>query len=435
MPHPRRMVAACIGAVAAGSLVAGGAIATAGTSGAGGALADARAAGPARLAGPSAPVAPTASPSVPVAEGSPPAAPEPAHDAPWGAFLGSGPEGVTRMTAMQSWLGGARMRVGHTYLPGNHWSDIEGAPELLRPWARWRRAAADRLFVLNVPMLERNEGRVPDREVGELLKTGASGAYDQHFRTLASRLVEHGVPETVVVLGWEMNGITYTSRCAPNPQAWKQYWKRIVTTMRSVPGQKFRFDFAPNRGRDAIGWTECYPGDDVVDIIGMDSYDQPPGHTFEEQIKQPFGLQAQVDFAAAHRKSISYPEWGLFRHGDNSAYMHGMLDWFKRHPPVYQTITDYCPHGVWKCGQNPAASKVFRASKSAQPEPAKPQPQPVEPQPQPVPPEPVKPQPKPEPPPQQQQPACDELDLGPWIEWLTGRRHVCVRIPWGRFGS
>ncbi|MGW3061719.1 hypothetical protein ACWC98_38270, partial [Streptomyces goshikiensis] len=36
------------------------------------------------------------------------------------------------------------------------------------------------------------------------------------------------------------------------------------------------FDFAPNRGKDAIGWTECYPGDDVVDIVGMDSPAPPP---------------------------------------------------------------------------------------------------------------------------------------------------------------
>ena len=78
-----------------------------------------------------------------------------------------------------------------------------------------------------------------------------------------------GAGDAVIVLGWEMNGITYTGRCAPNPPMWKIYWRRIVATMRSVDGARFRFDFAPSRGRDAIPWTECYPGDDVVDIIGM----------------------------------------------------------------------------------------------------------------------------------------------------------------------
>src|SRR5690606_38452290 len=115
-----------------------------------------------------------------------------------------------------------------------------------------------------------------------------------------------------------------------DPEGWKAYWRRIVATMRSVDGQKFRFDFAPSRGRDAIGWTECYPGDDVVDIIGMDSYDQQPGESFEDQVKQPFGLQHQVDFARERGKPISYPEWGLFRRGDNVEYMRRMLAWIHR---------------------------------------------------------------------------------------------------------
>ena len=78
-----------------------------------------------------------------------------------------------------------------------------------------------------------------------------------------------GVPDAIVVLGWEMNGTTYTHRCGPDPAAWKSYWTRIVRAMRSVPGQRFRFESTPNRGRDAIPWPRCYPGDEVVDIIGM----------------------------------------------------------------------------------------------------------------------------------------------------------------------
>jgi len=172
----------------------------------------------------------------------------------------------------------------------------------------------------------------------------------------------------VIVLGWEMNGTTYTHRCGPDPVAWKAYWKRIVTAMRSVSGQEFRFDFAPSRGRDAVPWTECYPGDDVVDIIGMDSYDQPPARTFDEQVNEPYGLQKHVDFAAEHGKPISFPEWGLFRNGDNPRYMRRMLEWIERHRPVYQTITDYCPHGVWQCAENPESSRVFREMLSGLPD-------------------------------------------------------------------
>ncbi|MFD9307920.1 glycosyl hydrolase [Streptomyces sp. NPDC060048] len=277
-----------------------------------------------------------------------------------GAYLDYGPPGVARIPFLSHWLGGKEIRVGHTYLPGDQWAGIEGNVEFLDDWAEWRRERDDRMFVLNVPMQERNEARVPDYRVAQLIRAGADGQYDRHFEKLAQRLVTLGVPDTVIVLGWEMNGLTYTHRCGPDPENWKAYWRRVVNTMRSVPGQEFKFDFTPNRGTDAIGWTKCYPGDDVVDIVGMDSYDQAPGRTFDDQITQPYGLQQHVDFAKAHGKEISYPEWGLFRNGDNPEYVRRMLKWIEKQKPLYHTITDYCPHGVWQCKQNPESARVFR---------------------------------------------------------------------------
>ncbi|MEU6376636.1 glycosyl hydrolase [Streptomyces sp. NPDC046909] len=345
--------------------------------------------------------------------------PKPAEQLPaFGAYLDYGPRGVTRMAELSRWLGGADLRVGHTYLPGDRWSNIEGAPNFLDAWADWRNARDDRLFVLNVPMLERNEDRVPDYEVRRLLQQGARGDFDHHFRRLAKRLVELKVPDTVIVLGWEMNGITYTHRCGPDPEAWKKYWNRIVTTMRSVPGQKFRFDFTPSRGRDAVGWTKCYPGDDTVDIIGMDSYDQPEGLSFDQQVKEPFGLQEHVEFAKSHGKAISYPEWGLFRNGDNPEYMRRMLAWMDEHKPLYNTLTDYCPHGVWQCDDNPKASEVYRSvlfGRNEEPTPT-PTPTPTE--------------PTPDPTPTPTEPAnCTPLDLGEWVEyWIGGK--LCMRFDW-----
>ncbi|MGW7437906.1 glycosyl hydrolase [Streptomyces sp. NPDC054849] len=334
MPTPRRrLVTTCIGTVTAGLLATGAALAT---------------------------------PEEDRTQGS---------DIAMGAYLDYGPPGVARIPYLSRWLGGKEIRVGHTYLPGDSWEGIEGRVSFLEDWAAWRQAADDRMFVLNVPMQERNEGRVSDRQVARLIRAGAQGRFDRHFERLAERLVSLGVPDTVIVLGWEMNGVTYTHRCAPDPENWKAYWRRVVTAMRGVPGQKFKFDFAPNRGTDAIGWTHCYPGDDVVDIIGMDSYDQGPGRTFDDQITQPYGLQRHVDFAKAHGKEISYPEWGLFRRGDNPEYVRRMLKWIEQHKPLYHTITDYCPHGVWQCKQNPASSKAFRAAlRPEQPGPVTPTP-------------------------------------------------------------
>lgn len=279
---------------------------------------------------------------------------------PLGAFLGSGEEGVARIGPFERWLG-STVTVGRTYLPGDDWSGVEGPPRMLLAWARWQAADPRRMLVLNVPMMAPNEAALPVPVVRSLLRGGASGAFDHHYRTLAGRLVSVGAEETVIVLGWEMNGATYNGRCAPDPRAWKAYWRRIVTTMRAVPGTRFRFDFTAARGKDAIPWTECYPGDDVVDIIGSDSYDQPAGASFEDYVNEPYGLRAHAEFAAEHGKPMSFPEWGLFRNSDNPEYIQGMHDWIMSHDVVYQTITDYCPHGVWSCGRNPRSAERYRA--------------------------------------------------------------------------
>ncbi|MFD8818289.1 hypothetical protein ACFV23_44080, partial [Streptomyces sp. NPDC059627] len=93
-----------------------------------------------------------------------PETPRPAAPGPFGAYVGYGADGVRRVAALGSWLRD-EPRVGHTYLPGDVWRNIEGAPDFVRLWARWRRAEPDRLLVLNVPMLEHTEAHVPDAEV------------------------------------------------------------------------------------------------------------------------------------------------------------------------------------------------------------------------------------------------------------------------------
>ncbi|MFD5403973.1 glycoside hydrolase family 26 protein [Streptomyces griseorubiginosus] len=386
---------------------------------------------PAITPNPVTPVPVTPAPVTPVVPVKPVEPVMPGEVPAFGAYLDYGPDGVSRMTELSRWLGNADLRVGHTYLPGDRWSNIEGRPDFLEAWADWRTKRADRMFVLNVPMMERNEDRLSDHQVRFLLRRAAAGQFDEHYRVLAQRLVDLKVPDTVIVLGWEMNGTTYSHRCGPDPESWKKYWNRIVTTMRSVPGQKFKFDFNPTRGRDAVPWTQCYPGDDTVDIIGMDSYDQPSGITFDEQIKEPYGLQAHVDFAKAHGKPISYPEWGLFRNGDNPEYMKRMLAWMDEHKPLYNTLTDYCPHGVWQCSDNPKSSEVYRSvlfGRTGEPttepttEPTKPT-EPTTPPTTPPTTEPTKP-PTPTTPPN-----CSPLQLGDWVEyWLGGK--LCLRFDW-----
>jgi len=91
----------------------------------------------------------------------------------------------------------------------------------------------------------------------------------------------------------------------------------------------------------------------------MDTYDQAPGRSFDEFVKGELGLQAQADFGALHHKPLSFPEWGLFRYGDDPAYVTSMLHWISTHDVLYETIADYCPAGVWRCATNPRSSAAY----------------------------------------------------------------------------
>jgi Glycosyl hydrolase family 26 len=278
-----------------------------------------------------------------------------------GAFLGSDVGGIRALPKFGNWRGTGEPLVGHTYLPGRVWEDIRGPTWLLTPWSSWRAGDPARVLVINAPMLVPNEGNLSDSAVRALLYRGSKGDFDGNFEVLAHRLIAYKVPDAIIVLGWEMNGSVYTSRCGPDPEEWKTYWRRIVDAMRAVKGSRFRFDFAPSRGTDDAPWPECYPGDNYVDIIGMDTYDQPPGRTFDDFVQLPFGLAEQARFASQHGKPISFPEWGLSQYGDDPNFVIRMHEWINNHDVMYETITDYCPHGVWRCTSNQKSSAAYRS--------------------------------------------------------------------------
>ena len=248
------------------------------------------------------------------------------------------------------------------------WATSRASPASCDPGRTGGAPSSDRLFVLNVPMLERNEEGVPDaRGPRAAARAARRGTFDHHFRTLAERLVELGVPDTVLVLGWEMNGTTYTHRCGPDPEAWKKYWRRIVTTMRAVPGQKFRFDFAPSRGEDAIPWTAVLSGRRRRRHHRHGLLRPAAGRGLRRAGEASrTGCRHHVDFAAGARQADLVPGMGAVPQ--------------RRQPRVHAAharagststsrsttrITDYCPHGVWQCADNPKSVRGLTGPRSS----------------------------------------------------------------------
>lgn len=204
---------------------------------------------------------------------------------------------------------------------------------------RWQRSPFR--LVLSVPMLPNSGGT---------LALGASGAYNDHFERLARALVRSDLGDTVLRIGWEFNGSWYPWAAASSPGDFVAYWRQIATTMRAI-GPKLRFDWCPTLGLGTFPTEQVWPGDEYVDYVGSDVYDQAwgdGGSTIADPVKrwdhvltQPYGLNWLASFAAEHKKPVSLPEWGLISRpdghggGDNPYFLKQMHEWILSHDVAY----------------------------------------------------------------------------------------------------
>ncbi len=284
-----------------------------------------------------------------------------------GVYAGSGkPEAVA---AFESRLGRPLKQV-HDFQPKDSWSSLTDMRWSLQ---RWTTSPYARRVTYSIPML-------PDS--GGTLAEGATGAFNEQFRNLAVALVAAGEGSATLRLGWEFNGNWFRwSIGVPNgPADYAAYWRQIVTTMRSVPGASFKFDWCPNNGSSWVDGKQldaagAYPGDAYVDYIGMDVYDQSwssqrndPAARFNEFLTRKDGMNWQRDFASAHGKPISFPEWGVghrkdgYGGGDEPAFIERMHDWIKANRVAYHNYFEFADSILDAAlfgGRSPKAAQRF----------------------------------------------------------------------------
>lgn len=188
------------------------------------------------------------------------------------------------------------------------------------------------------------------------LAQGATGAYDEHWRTLAKNLVAQGLPQAIIRPGWEFNGDYYPWSLRDDQGAadFAAYWRHLVDAMRSVPGARFEFSWNPVLSGGGVDPAKAYPGDAYVDDIGSDIYNVKlrPELSGDAQwaslVHQRYGLAWQRSFAAAHGKRVSFPEWGAFSRpsdpalagGDDPGFLRHMFAWMRANPPSYENYFD-----------------------------------------------------------------------------------------------
>ncbi len=264
------------------------------------------------------------------------------------AGIYTGPADVSGHNSFATWLGSPINYVTDYVDYKNGWA-IDFSPNWLTDaWSSWVKAVPGRQLVLGLPMLENSDTGQFDQ--------CSSGAFDQHFITLATNMVNHGLGNSIIRLGYEMNNPSIGPwQATNNPIGFKNCFHHLVGVMRNVPSTSFQFDLTFNADAPGsspyIKFDDYYPGDDVVDIIGTDQYDikwQDTTLTPEQRwnffLTRPMGLNEHKAFAMTHNKPISFPEWGLYAKGDQFGgggdspyYIDRMADWFANNNAYYQS--------------------------------------------------------------------------------------------------
>ena len=162
----------------------------------------------------------------------------------------------------------------------------------------------------------------------------ASGALDSKFLTCANHLRSGGHGDAILRIGHEPDISWYPwSMLGGNADVYKTAFRRCRQVFKSV-SSSFQVDY--NTDSDALlsypGFANRlsagYPGDEYVDIVGIDIYNRAPWATNLNK------LNAVATFATAHGKLLSVPEWGLWKNetGDDATFVQNMRDWFVTQP-------------------------------------------------------------------------------------------------------
>ena len=158
---------------------------------------------------------------------------------------------------------------------------------------------------------------VPLTVKGTSLEAVAAGQEDAHFARVAQLLVSNGFPDAYVRLGWEFNGGWYPWAFKGHEGAYAAAFRHVVGVMRAASGQRFRFVWCPAQGMQQQWPDWTWPGDDVVDVIGLDVYNQSWSTAVSDKAAlwsdvhgSNWGVGHIVTFAAKHGKPYAFPEWG-----------------------------------------------------------------------------------------------------------------------------
>jgi hypothetical protein len=273
-----------------------------------------------------------------------------------GAFVNWGTDG--REHSLQIWEKWLRQKpssvLGVDFYAKSTWEDyfkLNWVPGL------WKKLNPTRNVVWSIPLTVK----------GTSLAAVANGMHDSEFEE-AARAISEAQPAAIIRIGWEMNVGDSVWLAKGQEADYVQAFRRVVGIFRRYSNE-FKYDWCSGWGPQEIAADLVYPGDDVVDYVGLDVYDfkfegSPQQRWDTYYLKAPFGLEWQRDFSVRHGKQMSYPEWGVGNFGDNPFFIQQMHNWFVKNAENIAYAAYFDVDGAWPTqidnNRFPKSQRLFR---------------------------------------------------------------------------
>jgi hypothetical protein len=275
-------------------------------------------------------------------------------------YKGAGCDGRDRIARFESVMG-VKVAGAVDFLSQEGWPQMSsGARWAIDCWSKTPIQLA-----ISVPMLMKGETSFAN---------GNAGANDAAFTEVARLLVAKGKPDAYVRIGWEFNGDWYPWQIKKDVPGFKAYFRRIVGLFRAVPGQRFRIVWNPSMAAGTVDAETAWPGDDVVDVVGLDAYNQSwrpqdadPLTRWNGHLASFYGLNWLSDFAVRHGKPIALPEWATGTRpdghgwGDDPLFIHNMAAFMRGRNTLFAGYWDFNASDY----NGQLSTDLFPASKAA----------------------------------------------------------------------
>lgn len=280
-----------------------------------------------------------------------------------GVYLGAGRDGRGRLPDYERWLGRPASGVVD-FISYLSWNDVLNSTH----WTANSWAGYEGRLTLTIPMLPKSS----DAGIAQ----GAAGAYDTIFKQLADIIAASRKTATIIRIGHEFNGNWYPWSVGRDAGAWKEYWRRIAQIFKGHISKNFLVEWSPIANKGSINVEDCWPGGDLVDVIGLSFYNDCTNHCVEdaktrwrEHVEGDWGVAWHRAFAKAQEKPRSFPEWGTgFRSNgmggrDDPYFIEGMSQVLNEPSVFYHNYFDFDArdfHAKLSNNQFPMAALRFK---------------------------------------------------------------------------